>query len=34
MARLSRRSILATLTFMAAGFATVFVLRHVIGGAS
>jgi uncharacterized membrane protein YedE/YeeE len=34
MARLSRRSILATLTFMAAGFATVFVLRHLIGGAS
>lgn len=34
MARLSRRSILATLTFMAAGFATVFVLRHVIGGGS
>lgn len=34
MARLSRRSILATLTFMAAGFATVFVLRHVLGGAS
>jgi uncharacterized protein len=34
MARLSRRSILATLTCMAAGFATVFVLRHVLGGAS
>jgi len=34
MARLSRRSFLATLTFMAAGFATVFVLRHVLGGAS
>lgn len=34
MARLSRRSILATLTFMAAGFATVFVLRHVLGSAS
>lgn len=34
MARLSRRSILATMTFMAAGFATVFVLRHVIGGGS
>lgn len=29
--RLSKRSILATITFMAAGFATVFVLRHVIG---
>lgn len=34
MARLSRRSMLATMTFMAAGFATVFVLRHVIGGGS
>ena len=31
MARLSRRSITATMTFMAAGFATVFVMRHVIG---
>ncbi|MBP0598717.1 YeeE/YedE family protein [Herbaspirillum sp. LeCh32-8] len=26
------RSIVATATFMAAGFATVFVLRHVLGG--
>lgn len=34
MARLSRRSIIATLTFMAAGFVTVFVLRHLVGGAS
>ena len=34
MARLSRRSIVATLTFMAAGFVTVFVLRHLIGAAS
>ncbi|MCC2658882.1 MAG: YeeE/YedE family protein [Panacagrimonas sp.] len=34
MARLSRRSILATLTFMAAGFATVFVMRHLLGGGS
>ena len=31
MARLSPRSIAATATFMAATFATVFVLRHVIG---
>lgn len=29
LARLSRRSLVATLSFMAAGFATVFVLRHV-----
>ncbi len=32
MARLSKRSIAATLTFMATTAATVFVLRHVIGG--
>lgn len=31
MARLSRRSIVATLTFMALGFATVFVARHLVG---
>lgn len=31
-ARLSPRSAIATLTFMAAAFATVFVIRHVIGG--
>lgn len=31
IARLSSRSIAATLTFMAAGFATVFVTRHLIG---
>lgn len=31
MARLSPRSIVATLTFMAAGFATVFLVRHVFG---
>lgn len=31
MARLSPRSIVATLTFMAAGFATVFLVRHVLG---
>ncbi len=33
MARLSPRSLVATATFMAATFATVFVVRHVIGGA-
>ena len=32
LARLSFRSLVATATFMATGFATVFVLRHVIGG--
>lgn len=32
LARLSRRSLAAVMTFMAAGFATVFVLRHVVGG--
>ena len=32
IARLSPRSIAATATFMAAGFVTVFVMRHVIGG--
>jgi len=32
MARLSPRSIVATATSMAFTFATVFVLRHVIGG--
>ncbi len=31
MARLSTRSIAATLTFMIATFATVYVVRHVIG---
>jgi uncharacterized membrane protein YedE/YeeE len=31
VARLSRRSIVATLLFMAAGFITVFVTRHVVG---
>jgi hypothetical protein len=30
MARLSRRSIAATASFMAAGFATVFVVRHLL----
>ncbi|MGH8617057.1 MAG: YeeE/YedE family protein [Burkholderiales bacterium] len=32
LSRLSPRSLVATLAFMAAGFATVFVLRHVTGG--
>lgn len=32
LARLSRRSLAAVATFMAAGFVTVFVLRHVMGG--
>lgn len=32
ISRLSPRSIVATLLFMGAGFATVFVVRHVIGG--
>ncbi|MCJ8309611.1 MAG: YeeE/YedE family protein [Rhizobiaceae bacterium] len=32
MSRLSMRSITATLTFMATGFLTVFVMRHVVGG--
>ena len=30
--RLSPRSIAATLTFMLTGFATVYVVRHVLGG--
>lgn len=33
MARLSPRSIAATATFMALGFATAFVVRHLVGGA-
>ena len=32
LARLSPRSLAATLTFMAAGMVSVFVLRHLIGG--
>lgn len=32
LARLSPRSLVATLVFMAATFATVFVVRHVLGG--
>lgn len=31
LARLSPRSLVATLAFMATGFATVFVLRHLLG---
>ena len=31
LARLSRRSLVAVVTFMTAGFVTVFVLRHVLG---
>ncbi len=32
VARLSMRSIVATATFMATGFVTVFLMRHVFGG--
>lgn len=32
LARLSTRSLAAVLTFMATGAATVFVVRHVVGG--
>ncbi|MFP6798224.1 MAG: YeeE/YedE family protein [Pseudomonas sp.] len=32
LSRLSPRSLAATLSFMAAGFAMVFVLRHLLGG--
>lgn len=32
ISRLSPRSLVATATFMAAGFATVYVIRHLIGG--
>lgn len=32
IARLSPRSLVATATFMATAFATVFILRHVVGG--
>ena len=31
MSRMSPRSLVATLAFMAAGFATVFAMRHVVG---
>lgn len=32
VARLSPRSIAATVTFMGAGFVTVFIVRHLVGG--
>ena len=32
ISRLSPRSVVATVAFMAAGFATVFLVRHVVGG--
>jgi uncharacterized membrane protein YedE/YeeE len=32
LSRLSPRSLVATLAFMAAGFVTVFVLRHLLAG--
>ncbi len=32
LSRLSPRSLVATACFMATGFATVFVVRHVVGG--
>ena len=32
LSRLSLRSLVATLAFMAAGFVTVFIARHLIGG--
>lgn len=32
ISRLSPRSLVATVIFMAAGFATVFIVRHVLGG--
>ena len=32
LSRLSKRSLVATLVFMGAGFATVYVARHLIGG--
>ena len=32
LSRLSPRSLIATLAFMGAGFITVFVIRHLIGG--
>lgn len=34
LARFSKRSFVATLSFMGAGFATVFVVRHLLGVAS
>jgi uncharacterized membrane protein YedE/YeeE len=32
VSRLSGRSAVATITFMLTGFATVFVVRHILGG--
>ncbi|MDV2079867.1 YeeE/YedE family protein [Marinobacter xestospongiae] len=32
LSRLSPRSLIATLSFMAAGFGTVYLIRHVVGG--
>lgn len=32
--RLSQRSIIATCTFMASGFLTVFIMRHLLGASS
>jgi hypothetical protein len=32
ISRLSPRSLVATLAFMTAGFVTVFIVRHVLGG--
>jgi uncharacterized protein len=32
LARFSRRSAVATVTFMAFGFITVFIIRHIFGG--
>jgi len=32
LSRLSPRSLVATLAFMAAGFVTVYIVRHVVGG--
>jgi uncharacterized membrane protein YedE/YeeE len=34
LSRLSPRSLVATLVFMGAGFATVFVVRHMLGAAA
>jgi uncharacterized membrane protein YedE/YeeE len=34
LSRLSPRSLVATLAFMAAGFVTVYVMRHLLGGAA
>ncbi len=34
ISRLSKRSLTATMIFMAAGMLTVFVMRHVLGGAA